>query len=282
MTRFVCRLAGGMGNQMFQYSMVRALALRHGSQFSLDLTALIHSNPEKDDRHYELGAFLMSPEISQEPEGGRSDSPHVTLTLCETPHTRLGDLPSMLGNIDHTIHIEGFWQNPDFFDDFKDQIREDFVFRCKDEKPRPQRHEILGCSDAVCVHVRRGDYLEKAGSHLGFVGLEYFEQAIRWIQERVAFPHFFVFSDDIMWCESNLRFSLPHTFVSSPVLQKGDTSYEMFLMSLCKHFIISNSTYSWWAAWLSKSDLKLVVTPERWFSKPPYKSALSLSNWQVF
>ncbi|MEM7514287.1 MAG: alpha-1,2-fucosyltransferase, partial [Bacteroidota bacterium] len=102
---------------------------------------------------------------------------------------------------------------------------------------------------------------------------EYYDKAIAYFQEEVDNPEIFVFSDDIEWCKENLQYKLPLTFVGHEYKGKRFGKY-LYLMSLCKHFIIPNSTFGWWAAWLSRNEQKKVVMPKPWALHsdyfPPY------------
>ena len=121
---------------------------------------------------------------------------------------------------------------------------------------------------SVGVHIRRGDYVANpiANQFHGVCSLEYYLAAIAKLKEEIGAPRFFVFSDDIGWARQNLRLPDPTTFVD----HNGEAhDYEdLRLMSLCKHHIIANSSFSWWGAWLSNNPDKIVIAPERWFRDP--------------
>src|SRR5262249_39041231 len=125
------------------------------------------------------------------------------------------------------------------------------------------RKEILS-TDAVGLHVRRGDYLLPEGAHMHIIGMDYYRRAAELISERVLNPHFFVFSDDIQWCARTLDIRYPHTFVVQDQPSERWTAADFRLMTLCKHFVIANSTFSWWAAWLGSHQDKIVVAPSEW------------------
>jgi hypothetical protein len=96
------------------------------------------------------------------------------------------------------------------------------------------------------------------------VGLEYIYLAVEKIKKLIHKPHFFVFSDDINWCQKNLNIYSPHDFISSSSPEGLATDF--YLMQSCKHFLISNSSFSWWAAWLGSYHQKVVICPIKWFS----------------
>ena len=122
------------------------------------------------------------------------------------------------------------------------------------------------CPLAVSLHVRRGDYVSdpKTKAILGVCSLDYYRAAIAHIAERIESPAFFVFSDDIAWAKANLEIPFPCEYVDH---NQGQQSYnDMHLMSLCKHHIIANSSFSWWGAWLNPRKDKIVIAPENWFA----------------
>ncbi len=172
-----------------------------------------------------------------------------------------------LENATPPIYIAGYWQSERYFRDVEKHIREDFSFRLPlSDRNRGIIEEITG-TESVGVHVRRGDYAEKPGAartHGGVCGDEYYRKAVSLVAGKVKNPVFFFFSDAIDWVESNLRVRDPSRYVGG---NAGDRDWEdMRLMSLCRHNIIANSSFSWWAAWLNSNPGKTVIAPSRWFS----------------
>ena len=126
---------------------------------------------------------------------------------------------------------------------------------------------IHSCN-AVSVHVRRGDYVSVAETRErhGTCSLDYYQAGFEHIAARIADPVIFVFSDDPAWVQANLKFPSPTIYVTHNV---GKQNYEdLRLMSACRHFIIANSTFSWWGAWLGEGAGKIVIAPKRWGNKP--------------
>jgi hypothetical protein len=113
--------------------------------------------------------------------------------------------------------------------------------------------------------MRRGDYVTNpaAATHHGVLPAQYFQQALATVKERVREPHFFVFSDEPDWAESYVGIDDPVTIVRGA--GKADAE-DLMLISMCRHHIISNSSFSWWGAWLSTGEGKVVVAPKRWFA----------------
>jgi len=121
----------------------------------------------------------------------------------------------------------------------------------------------------VCLNVRRGDFvsIRITSQQHGVCEADYFSRAVNIIGEKENNPHLFIFSDDIEWCRANLRFEYPSTIVDHAYAGKKFGQY-LQLMSMCQHYIIPNSSFGWWAAWLCSNPGKIVVTPQRWYQNP--------------
>src|SRR5262249_55345497 len=133
---------------------------------------------------------------------------------------------------------------------------------------------------AVGVHVRRGDYAANPVTREwhGLTPLEYYYAAVRQLAACVNNPHFFIFSDDPAWVKRNLHFDYPTTYVTHNAVEKG---YEYLrLMSLCKHHIIANSSFSWWAAWLCTYPGQQVFAPAKWINISTFDTSdVALASW---
>jgi hypothetical protein len=168
-----------------------------------------------------------------------------------------------------SVFMDGYWQSEQYFVDEAAQIRTDLQV-CEPMSPRDQ--EVAGhmaAVNAVSLHVRRGDYVSSAATHAmhGMCGLDYYQRAIRLIADSVSDPVFFIFSDDLSWVSENLRIVFHHYH---EVHNSAATAFQdLRLMSLCRHHIIANSSFSWWGAWLNSSREKIVLRPKIWFSGFP-------------
>lgn len=163
------------------------------------------------------------------------------------------------------FYIVGYWQSEKYFKSVREVVRKDFRFKSKlDEKNAEISFRIRNCQ-SVAVHVRRGDYIsDPRNARIMATGdASYFQRAISLITKHISEPQFFVFSDDIEWVRREIKFPYRHQFVD---WNKGTRSYiDMQLISQCKHQIISNSTFSWWGAWLNNNREKIVIGPKKWF-----------------
>jgi hypothetical protein len=161
------------------------------------------------------------------------------------------------------IHLEGYFQSEKYFKDVEQVIRNDLRFRKDAFGPEGAicKKQIVNLN-SVGVHIRRGDYV--TGKLHNMCNLAYYRRSIKYMQDQLVAPHFFVFSDDIGWCSENLHMS-NCSFVDIKASRKNPI-IDFQLMSSCKHNIISNSTFSWWAAWLNQNHEKKVIAPKRWFN----------------
>ena len=139
----------------------------------------------------------------------------------------------------------------------------------------------MNSTNSVSVHIRRGDYAirDTTRAFHGLLPLSYYESSIRKIAETIDKPIFYIFSDDIAWVEKNLQIPYPLQFVHTA--EDGYEAVDLKLMSSCKHNIISNSTFSWWAAWLNEHPAKIVIAPPHWSKLVPDTVNIIPSTWKI-
>ena len=160
---------------------------------------------------------------------------------------------------DHVI-LQGYFQTEKYFKHIEDEIRDDFIFH--PEISTPCKEMIDGVENPIALHVRRTDYIKNSENHFN-LPIEYY---------KVALDHFdsdrnvIVFSDDPLWCHDESLFSDDRFIIS----ENEDNRVDLCLMSMCDDFIIANSSYSWWGAWLSSNQNKKVIAPVQWFGKTGY------------
>ena len=155
----------------------------------------------------------------------------------------------------------GYFESPKYFNDIKDIIKKEFTPKYQKLEKNKELYQKIENSESVCISIRRGDFLSKKNKKMHYICNEkYFEQAIEIIKRKIKNPQFFIFSDDIEWVKNNMRFPSETQYEdgNDPIWEK------LRLMYSCKHFIISNSTFSWWAQYLSSNKEKIVVAPSRW------------------
>ncbi|MDP4207568.1 MAG: alpha-1,2-fucosyltransferase [Bacteroidota bacterium] len=156
----------------------------------------------------------------------------------------------------------GGWHSEKYFISIRNLIKNEFKFKNPLDETNNNILKKINSTNSISLHVRRGDYLSLENIKLfgNVCDKPYFEKAIALMETRIESPHFFVFSNDIPWTMSNLTIKNA-TYVTS---NQGENSWkDMYLISSCKHNIISNSTFSWWGAWLNKNPNKIVVSPDK-------------------
>jgi hypothetical protein len=168
-------------------------------------------------------------------------------------------------------YFNGYWQSEDFFKEIRSELLKSFILRDKMDNPNKEILLKIKDTESVSLHVRRDDYVnnKKNLSIHGICSLDYYKKAINQIGETLEDPHFFVFSDDMAWCKEHLTIAYPHTYVD--INDPNHGYLDLTLMSHCHHFVIANSSFSWWGAWLSQYDQKIVIAPDKWFVSPQLK-----------
>jgi hypothetical protein len=272
----IINLKGGIGNQMFQYACGKALSLRNGEPIKLDITGYERTRNSDTPREYSLSYFNISAtDIASDDEirslkyslgivskGWRL----VKVRILRQFNT--GWNPRILSK-KGGLYLDGFWQSERYFLDRADTIRSEFTLKnaLGDEASRVA-DEIKKCPLSVSLHVRRGDVVRNAATnpYYGICTPEYYSKALSAMAQKVGSEDFrvFVFSDDIDWVKENIVIPGPTSYVSCP---KIPDYKELALMSMCKHNIIANSSFSWWGAWLNKNQDKIVIAPKEWIQR---------------
>ena len=257
---------GGLGNQLYNYAIGFALAQTYKEDLTLDISAYAFSPrpyvldhftisgnvkslfpPRKDTKLFRMAARLLR--ILASNRYGRCQ------WIKETPDTR-----NRYGNYDFShkgsLYLEGYWQNYRYFDDYRAELCQEF--QLKEEYISPDcaaLAETFSSEESVAVHIRRGDY-EAAW----VLKDAYYHNAFSLINERLAAPHYYIFCEDTDYVKEHYGYLSNMTFVTGEY--KLSDLEEFYLMSKCRHQIIANSTFSWWAAYLNTYTDKLVVAPE--------------------
>jgi hypothetical protein len=280
----IVRIIGGLGNQMFQYALFRSLK-ENGKDVKMDISEF-----ETYGRHngYELSKVFAIEEniasnhevelLADKNEDFMSKVRRKIFGIKKTHYFQeeFKYIPEVF-NLDN-VYLDGYWQSEKYFGENKDIIRNNFNFRNNlDDKNKEMVEKIIN-TNAVSIHVRRGDYVsnpEASKLHGGITTLDYYKKSIEAINAKVENPVFFVFSDDINWVKQNM--SITNSYYID--WNKGKDSYkDMQLMSYCKHNIIANSSFSWWGAWLNNNPSKIVITPNKWFNNKSAEDVVP-HNW---
>ena len=277
----VIELQGGLGNQMFQYALGRHLSLINNTSLYLDTCYLNDRKPKKNFtfRTFDLDIFNIAASIA--PVGiskkygltkpafikliNRIIQPKPLSFIAEKKFT----FDATVLHLPDNVYLNGYWQSEKYFITIQEIIRKDFSLKLPLPVHVQKLQSVIENSNAVCLHVRRGDFV-KVKMH-GTLGIDYYGKAARLMCEKITNPIFYIFSDDISWCKKNIV--LPGNIVYIADEFAAEKSRGHFsLMIACKHFIIPNSSFGWWAAWLNTNPDKIVMAPKVWFHN---------SNWDT-
>jgi hypothetical protein len=230
----VIKLYGGLGNQMFQYAFGKAQ-----EHLGIDVQFDINPRGDASRRPFILDKF-------------KTNIKHGNLSGRKVVKERKSGFRNDLLLRDRCSFI-GYWQHPDYSKDILPQLQREFCV--KDEFYTKEflklKNEITNCN-SISLHVRRGDYVTIG---MFVTELDYYLRAIKFITTIKDNPIIYVFSDDMDWCKEN--------FVDVKYIHLQDY-LDFELMKLCKSNIITNSTFSWWAARLNPNPDKVVIAPEQW------------------
>ena len=274
-TVIIINILGGFGNQLFQYALGRYLQTENNCEVKY-LSGDALRKPELDFLRSKV-EFCTPAELSH----ARKESNAFLLLsrkLGSATKSRLKRAviedyghpfdPEML-QIQHECQLIGYWQT--YLT--TDPIRKILLEEIQPKNPLSDgfealKTEIRSAGNTASLHIRRGDYLDSTTNDVhGILPLSYYEQAVAFLVNKDPETRFYVFSDDISWAKANLTWIPNSTFVETA------SHYEdFFLMKECKHNIIANSSFSWWAAWLNENPGKTVVRPEKWFANREFNA----------
>ncbi|MBS1651511.1 MAG: alpha-1,2-fucosyltransferase [Bacteroidetes bacterium] len=273
---------------MFQYAAGKSLAQCHNTDLKIDLSFL-NTNPNGayTKRNFELSAFKFDTEIASESEIQKFNAkktffkklsqPFFKQTSYHIANEKSMNFDSNFFSLPNNTLLNGFWQSEKYFEKIKTTIQNDFQIKSNLLSGIENYKTQIINTNSLSLHVRRGDYvaLQSANDFHGLCSEMYYNNAVTLIKNKHAINTIFVFSDDIQWCTNNLKFDTTTIFVET-----NSHFCDLHLMSLCKHNIIANSSFSWWAAWLNKNEAKTVIAPKHWFHKnKPQPISLIPKNW---
>jgi hypothetical protein len=271
----IVKLKGGLGNQLFQYALGKNLARKNNTDLYLDLSVYFNSIQRHDYtlRGYELSAFninealILPPQIPFLPAliAKRASNILHKAKMKASMHIikeRGFQFNDKVLSIKNNSYIIGYWHSEKYFKEIEKELRKDLVLKEKLSNNALEYSRQIRDTESISLHIRRGDYLTNTWAKETYHSLPipYYQQAVEVIQGTGVPINCFVFSDDPSWVKENLKLNNKLTFVT------GNKNYEdLHLMSLCKHNVIANSSFSWWGAWLNQNQSKTVIAPKNWF-----------------
>ena len=263
----VVQLSGGMGNQMFQYALYLQLKAL-GKNVKIDDKTEYEG---RDARPIRLSVFDAKYETPTEVEMKCLTDSYLDMaskirrkltgrkTAAYMEKNQLFD-PKVL-EMDRA-YLMGWWQSEKYFAGVKEKVREAFTFKNMNLSETMKTYaEAMESSNSVSVHIRRGDYLQVDEVYGGICTEEYYEKAMKKMREEMPDCHFFIFTNDILWVKEHMQ-GEEITVVEG---NDEDAGYiDMYLMTCCKHYILANSSFSWWGCYLNPSLDKKVIAPKNW------------------
>lgn len=240
-------LGGRLGNNMFMVAHAYSKALEFNKQMVIAKDQLVYEGNDYSQNIFSKFEFIDKFDDNQN---------------CNPP------VPS---DDKHTIYV-GYYQNEQYFEKYSENIKElfgpplEFINRIRTEIP------VIFNTEVTVINVRRGDYLYYPNYH-PVVSPEYIFKALHLVPSK----KYLIASDDIPWCKEHLN-------LHNAIYLEGWKSHEqLWIMSMCHHFIISNSSFSWWAAYLSRHPWKTVIAPETWFGPeaPQDWSYMYCKDWTI-
>lgn len=269
----IVKISGGLGNQLFQYAFGQYLANKLSTDVLYDIQTNLRIN-NFTPRTLALLNFNLKLNKATEKDirkmryfskNGLQRMERKLVQLYPFLNTKYkvekNSHSEFIQDVKDNCYYDGYWQSYKYLTDnkilkiTKITIEENVRSRKKDIISRIQK------SESISIHIRRGDYLTVKNNTNIFAtcNLDYYFNAINYINQYVDNPVFYIFSDDINWAKENFN-GIEYIF-----MENNEPYEDMYLMSLCKHQITANSTFSWWGAWLNNNNEKIVITPKQWY-----------------
>ena len=275
----IVKIKGGLGNQLFQYALGRAVALHHKLPLKLDLTIFKTYKLHR----YLLDQFPIQADIATEDEiinlKGRKNVLFSALRKAGLIKRKSYFKEKRSSYFDESVfknklvYLDGYWQNELYFSNIRELLLPELTSISSMSDVGCAYLECIKNSNSVSLHVRRGNYLNT--KNINVLDVDYYMKAADYIRKNVEKPTFYVFSDDLEWCKNSLGFLDDCIYLDRTKTEMDDLK----LMSFCGHNIIANSSFSWWGAWLNQNPKKTVVAPKSWLLNDPDSSNVILSDW---
>lgn len=263
------QIRGGIGNQLFMYAMGRRLSLVNRVPLYLDI-----SSGFQDDyfrRSYGLDVFNISGCEAARVRPSRSRrratiAANLMLPFpCRWYFRESGsqfDKRYLDLRVVRPIFMEGYWQDERYFSDIRSELKRNLTFRQRHEEPNERLAYEIRSSESVAIHMRRLHGVpagcQEGSAVVESLPIDYYYAAFKEIKERIRNPKFYLFSDSRSWPPA---FAFTESVVRVESEGKNAQYEDLRLMSQCRHFILANSTFSWWGAWLGRTSESIVISP---------------------
>ncbi|TDQ09945.1 alpha-1,2-fucosyltransferase [Pedobacter metabolipauper] len=274
----IVKIWGGLGNQLFQYSFGKCLSLKYNTPLKLDLQ-FNNQSTKKTKRDFGLKNFNLDLKIATISEIHTFKYFNSGI-LSRIERKAVQQMPALNKNmiiekpfvhidpknLKNNCYYDGYWQSEKYFKPIAGILRKELNLDLDLDLKNQQFMRHIDSCESVSLHIRRGDYVSKIPGQNTYkiCGMDYYQQAIQYFKEKLTDAVFYVFSDDMEWARANFtgdQFIMVDHNPDQPHI-------DLQLMSSCKHHIIANSSFSWWAAWLNDFKDKKVISPKSWFNNP--------------
>lgn len=247
-----CNLRGGLGNILFQIAATISFSSIKKVKYSFPNFEQHLQSLDRDTTH---NPSLKHAEEYKKFLNIHSEYPTEPLKTYYYPFEYTDFIPPESKYI-----IDGFFQSEKYFCNSRSKILDLFKPSKEIQDTINSKYSFFLEEETVSIHLRRGDFLNLPDHH-PVQSVEYYESALSTIEQAKKIENVIIFSDNIEWCKNNLKFK------NSIFIENEKDYIELFLMSKCSNNIISNSSFSWWGAWLNNSAKKIVVAPKKWFGE---------------
>ena len=265
------RIIGGLGNQMFQYAAGRALSARFNIPLKLDLRWMQryrHREYLLDRFNLHTGSMTVSDYLKFTWFPFRRNPPFIFMKAIQKMNSLIYMEKSLSYDPAFPLlgpdrFLFGYFQSYRYFEGFENLIRLDFSQKPDLTIYKEEWIEKVAAPDSVAVQFRRGDFVTDPATNrsIGTCSMTYYEKAVSHIRTTKGNVPLIIFSDDIKWCQANVRFDNA-IFIDR---KGGSPVDDMQLAARCNHIIMANSSFSWWCAWLNARPDKIIFAPKQWF-----------------
>lgn len=296
-------LTGRIGNQLFQYAFAKELQKKYGGRIFCNVYDLEHESEKvkhvPGKFHYEMETYILNENVTIEdkrlPWYADINSIYVKFLkkICPRLYFKaMSKLGFLIWQRDEYIQIPelktdsitlcGWWQDFRFISNVQDELSKEIKPLTEPKTENNYMYEAANQSESVCISLRGGNYLTpKVKKHLFVCDRDYFYKAIDIMNQKLKSPTYLIFTDDLEWVRNYVKLEDRYPECKF-VYESGYDSVDekMRMMTMCKHFIISNSSFSWWAQYLSENPNKIVLAPSAWFTNGK-KNGLYMDSWNL-
>lgn len=265
----IVKLNGGLGNQMFQFALYQAFKEK-GVSVKLDRSKYSFFD-EKRECFLDYPCFKLEYELCTQKEArqyviGTGMLARIFIKFFGDKKTHYFEKAEY--EYDSSIlmltdgYVDGFWQTWKYMESIQEKVRKCFKFVGELPYKAKEYERKIKQTNSVAVHIRRGDYVRLKDIYGNICTQTYYRQALNFMRDKLSNPVFFYFSDDIEWTKETFGHKDEYVYING----EWQDYCDMQLMSECKHQIMANSSFSWWAAFLNQNDAKIIVCPKQWIN----------------